>query len=337
MGTTLTEDSQICGLPYEVWLKIVSYISPDDVLNLRRTCRKMYVLSSSESLWKLLLERGIDSWAIVSHSHNPLVGSSRPAMDVYRICRPRQWETELPKVAFASSYPRLSKFFTGLKQMVHWNNEVPRCAIFGPGIESSRTSSIVHQLLGLPGKGNSDSAMNLVEFLPGEGLGTGGLVESQSTGQRFHMFILYTKSKNRREELADFQDRLEQSPFFKRNLNETYSPSDSAKQLFESLSGMIYVVDSSCPTKKLPPSAKMELKMLCDIAPLSSPLLVLAAFEKDNKQPFADGISPASCAKQLDLSSYARPWQVCAVRIGDHSSQLVNPVNWLGSSASKVP
>ncbi|KAK7099930.1 hypothetical protein V1264_022959 [Littorina saxatilis] len=309
LGVEQGKTSMFDCLPVDVKLHIFSYL---DAQNLCRACsvsRDWSELLWDDLLWRRRLQLDRRTWSQVSHVTNPQVytdaASELSYKEIYLRCSPEVLALQREESSAFHQVSSVLKYFMPKK--------TPKAALFGPGIEGS-TSLIVRRMLY-----ENNSPFTRVALFPGQfdGFGAGMTLQLQSpTIHTFHLTVLYTATKNERDNNAGNQaenSRLSRNRMLNQQSSSQgdeearYELLPALQQLCHTLNAFIFVVDAS-GSKESVAEGKTELKMMVQErwASPQVPVLVLSCIptETSPRVPAVDVV------QALDLSAFSRPWMV---------------------------
>lgn len=282
--------SHFDSLPDELILLIFSYLDVKELSNIAVICKKWNYLSSTDSLWRPLLNADVKQWEVITHLSYPNLyqetDSEWTQKDIYRQCCPelRKWKIE--------------PTFNFWKLTFFWNffqKRLPKIGIFGPGLES-RTKKIMQRILCDPNEGFKTTGI-----IPGSFSGIGSFFTMSVHDKAFNLTVMYSGTKKDRENSANQGihrlSRLEQM--------------QQLKELCRTLDGFVFVVDASDPG-----SMSWAEKELLNVtnerwSATHTPVLVLSCVPGIvNGQCPLPTLSCIDIVKSLKLSSLTKPWQV---------------------------
>ncbi|GFS18266.1 F-box only protein 4-like [Elysia marginata] len=313
-------------LPVKLKLKIFSYLSAQSLCVACCVCRDWSMLTSDPSLWRSLLIRDIRQWPQISHLSNPQlyleVNSDWSQKEIYLKCSPA-FQRQLK--AATSTFQQVSSV---LKSFMP--RKVPRVAMFGPGLETS-TSGLVRCILY-----EDSNTFQRVAMFPGqfEGMG-GGITLRLPAGHSLHLSVLYSASKQERENRAGV-DRLEGNKLLQKldgdqagdsGNNATgfqYELKPQLRHLCQTLDGFIFVVDATQSLDSMTRSRAELQAMLRERKSVPVPVLVLSCTQKheDVRHPACDVV------KCLDMASLTQPWLVIDC-VTDTLNSIDDGIVWL--------
>ncbi|XP_059155269.1 F-box only protein 4-like [Physella acuta] len=287
-------------LPVDMKLHIFSYLDARSLCLACCVSQEWNLLGSHDLLWKKLLHQDSKHWTQISHTTNPQmyqeVSSDWSQKEIYLKCSPEvHKQLHHPNTTFHN----VTSMFKYLMP-----KKVPKVAMFGPGLEQS-TSSIVRQMLY-----ENNSTFTRVAMFPGQfdGVG-GGMTLKLQTGHSLHLSVLYSASKNEREN-RNAQERVDKNKMFQKQLEgeeSNYELKTQIKHFCQILDGFIFVVDAS-ETKESVASARHELMAMIKerrTAP-HVPVLILSCVKNDERS----GLPVRDIVELLNLSTISQPWMV---------------------------
>ncbi|BFY99993.1 hypothetical protein BsWGS_03033 [Bradybaena similaris] len=322
------EQSFFRHLPIDLKLHIFSYL---DARSLCVACcvnQEWSRLTSDELLWQSLLKNDMQKWSQISHVTNPRmyleINSEWSCKEIYLRCSP-DFSRHLRQVH--STFHHVSSL---LKYLLP--KKIPKVAMFGPGLEQS-TSGIVRRILY-----EENQIFTRVAMFPGQfdGVG-GGITLKLQSGHSLHLSVLYSASKQERENRGA-HERLKENKMFQQRQGED-AGADGAEPLYELkpqikhlchvLDGLIFVVDASESKQSV---AKCGGELMAMVRERRSaphvPVLILSCIEE------ADGprLPAYDVVDLLNLSSISQPWLV--IDCVSSSLQSVDAgVTWLVEQA----
>lgn len=318
------------SLPVNLKLEIFSYLDARSLCLACSVCQDWSELTADPALWRCLLARDMQQWSQMSHLSNPqlyqMVESDWSQKEIYLKCSPafqRQFKTA------TSTFQQVSSV---LKSFIP--RKVPRVAMFGPGLETS-TSGLVRRML----YENSNTFRQIAMF-PGqfEGVG-GGITLRLPTGHSLHLSVLYSASRQERENRVGV-DRLEGNKLLQKlagkqegksgveTATARYELQPQIRHLCQTLDAFIFVVDATQTMESLI-SSRAELQaMLGEQKTVPLPVLVLSCIQKqeDNRLPVCDIV------KCLDMHSLTQPWLVIDC-VTDTLDSVDDGIVWLVDQA----
>lgn len=310
-------------LPVDLKLQIFSYLDAQSLCMACCVNQEWSQLTCDDLLWKNLLQKDIKSWTQISHMTNPKmyqeVNSEWSQKEIYLKCSPE----------FQKSMRQSNSAFHHVSSMLKYfvPKKVPKVAMFGPGLEQS-TSGIVRRMLY-----EDNTTFNRIAMFPGqfEGVG-GGMTLKLPLGHSLHLSVLYSASKNERENRGA-QERVENNRMLQKQPGQVndvgeepkYELKTQIKHLCQVLDGFIFVVDASESSKSVE-SGRCELMAMVKerrTAP-HVPLLVLSCIREEGCQR----LPAKDIVELLQLSTLSQPWLVmdCIV---DELESVVAGIVWL--------
>ncbi|CAL1543841.1 unnamed protein product [Lymnaea stagnalis] len=310
-------------LPVDLKLQIFSYL---DARSLCLACcvnQEWSQLTCDNLLWKHLLQQDLTRWTQISHMTNPKmyqeVNSEWSQKEIYLKCSPE----------FQKSMRQSNSAFHQVSSMLKYfvPKKVPKVAMFGPGLEQSTSGIVRHMLY------EDNTIFNRIAMFPGqfEGVG-GGMTLKLPMGHSLHLSVLYSASKNERENRGA-QERVEKNKMLQKHAGQVvavgeepqYELKTQIKHLCQVLDGFIFVVDASESSKSVE-SGRCELMAMVKerrTAP-HVPLLVLSCIKEEGCQRM-----PAKdIVELLHLSTLSQPWLVIDC-VADKLDSIVAGIVWL--------
>jgi len=290
-------------LPVDLKLYIFSFL---DAKSLCMACcvnQEWSQLTCDNLLWQHRLECDWKSWSTITHLTNPQmyidIECEWSTKEIYLKCSP-EFQRQLHQAN--STFHQVSSV---LKSFIP--KKIPKVAMFGPGLEQS-TSGLVRKMLY-----EDNEKFKRVAMFPGQfdGLG-GGMTLKFCVGHSVHLSVLYSASKQERENRGD-QNRLNQNKMLQgmgsmgADGKPEYELTPQLKDFCKTLDAFICVIDAS-ETQETIENARPELEAMIREQKSTSqtPLLILSCIKDNSKHrlPASDIVS------MLKLSAVSQPWMV---------------------------
>uniref|UniRef100_A0A914VTY9 F-box domain-containing protein n=1 Tax=Plectus sambesii TaxID=2011161 RepID=A0A914VTY9_9BILA len=261
------------GLPINIKLYILSFLSPSDLCRLCMTSKQLYRLCSDELLWQRILLQKSRKWKQIFDDSNPdfykRVCADIPSKEIYLRCHPDSPGTSI----FMPKVPNLLHYFVPTK---------PKLVMFGPGLETS-TSRLVRSILtDQQLKGLSDEPrFQVTGMVPGVFAGVGSGISLKLSEYAFNLVTLYSNVKAVRQRL-NAEDRVLENKLFDHGPQPEGRPmvhdvKPAIQELLRRAHGFIYVVDASRSCDEIAMTQCELFAMMCELwAPSHVPLLILA-------------------------------------------------------------
>ncbi|XP_005092137.1 F-box only protein 4 [Aplysia californica] len=315
-------------LPVDLKLYIFSFLDAKALCMACCVCQEWSQLTCDELLWQHRLQCDLKMWPLISHVTNPQMYSDVECewstKEIYLRCSP-DFHKQLHQAN--STFHHVSSV---LKYLMP--KKVPKAAMFGPGLEQS-TSGLVRKMLY-----EDNQIFTRVAMFPGQfdGVG-GGMTLRLGSGHSVHLSVLYSASKQERENHAA-EDRLRRNKMLLRlpdgaegdgESEPQYELTPQIKHLCQTLDAFIFVIDSS-ESKEAITNGRLELNAMIrerKSAP-HIPLLVLSCV-KDASKP---RLPACEIIDLLRLSSISQPWLVIDC-ITDTLASVDEGIIWLVDQA----
>ncbi|XP_060078195.1 F-box only protein 4-like [Ylistrum balloti] len=310
------EASIFHGLPLNVKLHIFSYLGVKDLCRMSGVCRDWYDVSQDNHLWQEKLTRNIQSWNIISHLTNPAlyreVQSEWSNKEIFLRCSPEINQIMHERNSMLTSISNMLRYFLPKK--------VPKIAMFGPGLESENTSSLVRQML------TARTLLEQVGMVPGQfdGVGSGWLLK-MADSTNFQLSVLYSASKSVRQQPG--WDRINGNNLLQVSIHDGgqvgVELKPAVKDFCRTVDAFIYVVDS---TLSAPGEGNDELNTMVNErwSATHVPVLVLSCVKDSN----TSRIPCIKVVEKLGMSNMTRPWQVRDCE-SENLTEVLNGIRWV--------
>ncbi|KFW90223.1 F-box only protein 4, partial [Phalacrocorax carbo] len=319
----------------DVQLKIMSFLSPQDLCHLGSTSCYWRVAVQDPLLWRDFLLRDLPFWTSVDWKSLPDVEIFNKAfsevsdnalydyMAVYKKSCPQG------RRSLKSSRPRYGAVTSFLQSLV--TQAEPRFAMFGPGLEEL-DESLVQKMMTCP-------EILVVAGLPQRQIhGIGSGVSFQfNNNQKFNILTLYSTTSVERRRARAEQAVSENKMFYQENStvgNQQavhYSVIAQVKKVCEVVDGFIYVANAEAHKKHDRQEELARILAMTDpaLGPSNRPLLVLSCVSHANVKR----IPCVYMAHQLQLNLLRQPWMVQDT-VAATLAGLLNGIEWLLEEAS---
>ncbi|XP_064358922.1 F-box only protein 4-like [Dromaius novaehollandiae] len=311
-GEAAEEASALQALPIDVQLRIMSFLSPQDLCRLGSTGTYWRAAVRDPLLWRCFLLRDLPSWASVDWRSLPSVevfhqvfseaggNALYDYMAVYKKSCPQS------RRSLKSSRLRYGAVTSFLQSLV--TQAEPRFAMFGPGLEEL-DDSLVQKMMTCP-------EILLVAGLPQRRIhGIGSGVSFQfNNNQKFNILTLYSTTSVERRRARAEQAVVVNKMFYQDNStvgNQQavhYNVIAQVKKVCEVVDGFIYVANAEAHKKHDREEELAHILAMIDpaLGPRNRPLLVLSCISHvDVKR-----IPCVYMAHQLQLNLLHQPWMV---------------------------
>lgn len=339
----MVEPVPLTSLPLEVFYEVLSHLPLSSVYQLGATSRSLHrAIHQNENFWKfrLRVERNVIQAEVdveVGHSDfNPeglvrdptlqgskelyLLGSSefRSALQSLKRKEGDDWGRYL-KSFLPKSWSTTKSFFDP--------DLAARCALFGPGIESTNTKHLVHRMVN-----SHTSLFNAMDFVPGlpGGFGSGVRIDFRQM-YILDLMCLYTNSESIRESrrgvtrLMAAHNKLLASDVTPEKKEQEEFLHPSVLSLLPTLHALFYALDASVFVPEMP-----EIEREKELAYLKSELGLMMEGLRDCERHLpilvlschlgreTEAIKLEDLASKLGLKDErwaSRPWGVFSVNI----------------------
>lgn len=302
-------------LPLNAKLHIFSYLGIRDLCRVSGVCRDWYDVSQDNFLWQEKLTRNIQSWNIISHLTNPAmykeVQSEWTNKEIFLRCSPEVNKIMHERNSMLTSISNMLRYFLPKK--------VPKIAMFGPGLESENTSSLVRQML------TSRTLLEQVGMVPGQfdGVGSGWLLKMADCSN-FQLSVLYSASKSIRQQPG--WDRINGNNLLQVLVQDGevgVELKPAVKDFCRTVDAFIYVIDA---TSTATGESDQEFYTMVNErwSATHVPVLVLSCVRNST----APRIPCIKIVEKLAMSNMNRPWQVRNCE-AENLTEVLEGIRWV--------
>ncbi|KAM4809893.1 F-box only protein 4 [Rhinophrynus dorsalis] len=328
-------DSDLCGLPIDMQLYILSFLSPQDLCSLGMTNHYWNLMVQDRLLWRYFLLRDLPSWPSIEW-HN------LPDLDILNSClsespegKPLDYKSiylkGCPKnrKSLRSRHPIYGAVTSFLQSLVMQTE--PRFAMFGPGLEQLDDSLVTRMM-------TSPDLLPVVSILQRQIDGIGSGVTFQLDNQhKFNILTLYSRTRTERDRarmeqnVAGNKMFVSDGPEMNRQLTSS-SLIPQVKEVCKVVDGFIYVANAESDKSHNRQDETAQILALTDpmLGPERRPLLVLSCVT----HPGTRHIPCVYMAHELCLNKLNRPWMVQNTEASTLSG-LLDGILWILNEVGK--
>ncbi|KAM4708256.1 F-box only protein 4 [Discoglossus pictus] len=309
--STELSDNSLCGLPVDMQLYILSFLSPQDLCQLGMTNQYWHLLVQDRLLWKYFLFRDLPTWSSIEWQNLPDLdilnacfsesteGKSHDYMSIYLKNCPKNRRFSRTKHPL---YGAVTSFLQSLVMQTE-----PRFAMFGPGLEQLDDSLVTRMM-------TSPDLLPVVSIVQRQIDGIGSGVTFQLDSQhKFNILTLYSRTSTQREQARIAPNASGNKMFMPGGPGEnqeehSYSLIPQVKEVCKVVNGFIYVANAESHKQHNREDEIAQLLAMTDpmLGPQKRPLLVLSCVT----QPGGRRIPCVYMAHELCLNQLNRPWMV---------------------------
>ncbi|XP_053304071.1 F-box only protein 4 [Spea bombifrons] len=325
----------LCGLPVDMQLYILSFLSPQDLCVLGLTSRYWHLLVQDRVLWRYFLLRDLPSWPSVEWHNLPDMdvlnscfsesqeGKPHNYMSIYLKCCPKNRKSQRPKHPI---YGAVTSFLQSL--VTHGE---PRFAMFGPGIEQMDDSLVTRMM-------TSPDLVPVMCILQKQIHGIGSGVTFQLDNQhKFNILTLYSTTRAERDRARVDQNAAVNKMFVSEDSDTSrssapYSLIPQVKEVCRVVHGFIYVANADSDREHNRQDEVAQIQVMTDpeYGPQKRPLLVLSCVTHPRDQR----IPCVYMAHELCLNRLNRPWMVQNTEVSTLNG-LSDGIEWILSEVGR--
>ncbi|MEE6458118.1 hypothetical protein FKM82_000184 [Ascaphus truei] len=321
--------SPLCGMPVDMKLYILSFLSPQDVCVLGMTNLCWHELVQDPLLWRYFLLRDLPSWSSIECHNLPDLDILNSYLSESPEGTPHDYRSiylkSCPKTrrSLKSKRPIYGAVTSFLQSLV--TPAEPRFAMFGPGLEQL-DDSLFRRMM------TSPHLLPVLSILQRQIEGIGSGVTFQFDNQhKFNILTLYSTTSKERDRARVEQSATVNKMFLPESPGETqqaipYSLIPAVQEVCKVVDGFIYVANAEAHKRhNREDEIALILAMTDPIWGLPMrPLLVLSCVT----QPGERRIPCVYVAHELSLNALNRPWMVQNTDASTLSG-LLDGIEWI--------
>ncbi|XP_053557217.1 F-box only protein 4 [Bombina bombina] len=302
--------TSLCGLPTDMQLYIISFLSPQDVCQLGMTNHYWHLMVQDRLLWRYFLLRDLPTWSSIEWQNVPDLDvltscfSESPDKKPYDYMSIYLKNCPKNRRSLRSKHPIYGAVTSFLQSLVIHTE--PRFAMFGPGLEQLDDSLVTRMM-------TSPDLIPVVSIVQRQIDGIGSGVTFQLDSQhKFNILTLYSTTRTQRKQARIEQTATVNKMFMGNNPGENealvFTLIPQVKEVCKVVDGFIYVANAESWKRHNREEEVAQISAMTDpsLGSKRRPMLVLSCVT----HPGNKRIPSVYMAHELCLNRLNRPWLV---------------------------
>ncbi|XP_053557216.1 F-box only protein 4-like [Bombina bombina] len=296
--------TSLCGLPVDLQLYIMSFLSPKDLCQLGMTSHHWYLMVQDRLLWRYFLLRDLPTWSSVEWQNVTDFGILNTSL-----CDSAEENTHDYMSFYLKNCPKARRSMsarhpiygavTSFLQSLIMQSE-PRFAMFGPGLEQLDDSLFIRMM-------TSPDLLPVISLLQRQNHGVGWGAMFQFDNQKFKILVLHFSCRSQQEHVGINTIFLPTISGVEQQAT-LYTLTPQVKEVCKVVDGFIYVANAESHKRHNREDEIARILAMTDplLGPQRRPFLVLSCVT----QPGHSRIPALFMAHELCLNKLNRPWMV---------------------------